>query len=234
MGEAIKQLFTQISPTYDRLNHLLSFNSDRLWRRSALRLLEAEPDEPLQILDVCAGTLDLAIAAVRRFPASHVTALDFSQGMLDIGRKKVRSLGFEDRIEAVFGDAHRLPFSDASFDVVMCAYGVRNLEDLRQGLAEFRRVLRPGGTLLVLEFFRPTHLLTRVFNHTYGEFVLPLIGRLVSGHAHAYKYLRDSIRGFLSVAAFCELLSTCGFDHARARDFSLAISSVVTAKRDQR
>lgn len=229
MSEAIRNLFTRISPTYDRLNHLLSFNIDKTWRRKALSLTLADRDTPLQILDVCAGTLDFSIEAARLFPQSTITSADFSEGMLTSGKRKLLDLGVTHPITTVCADALDLPFDDGTFDLVLCAYGLRNLDDKNAGLSEMKRVLRPGGQLLVLEFFRPQTLTARLFNKTYSEFVLPLVGGWISGDKTAYAYLRDSVRSFMSTNECLQMLSAMGFENAQSKDFLFSISTAVTA-----
>jgi ubiquinone/menaquinone biosynthesis methyltransferase len=229
MSIAVRDLFTHISPTYDRLNHLLSFNIDRRWRKKAIARLHQSADQVTDILDVCAGTYDLSILAAQKFPKAKIQALDFSQGMLDAGRPKLERAGLAERIHPVCADALHLPFADASFDVVMCAYGLRNLDDKRAGTREMKRVLRPGGELLILEFFRPKSFVAKVFNKTYAETILPCVGGWVSGDKKAYAYLRDSIRGFLSVDEYMALLAEENFAAVRSHDFIFSISSAVLA-----
>lgn len=229
MSEAVKNLFTDISPTYDRLNHFLSFNFDKSWRRKTIANIEAGRDEPFLALDVCCGTHDLGLECLRQFPRSKITGLDFSQGMLDAGEGKIAAEKRAGKITPVRGDALAMPFPDDSFDVVFCAYGVRNFDDAGSGLKEMRRVLKPGGQLLVLEFFRPTSAFNRFFNKTYGEHILPWLGARISGHPSAYGYLRDSIRGFLSAEETAAKLDAVGFERIATRDFFLSISTCVSA-----
>lgn len=229
MSEAVKNLFTNISPTYDRLNHFLSFNFDKSWRRKTIANISFGHDAKFLALDVCCGTHDLGLECLRQFPNASITGIDFSQGMLDAGEGKIAAEKRSGKITPVCGDALAMPFPDESFDVIFCAYGVRNFDDTTAGLNEMRRVLKPGGQLLVLEFFRPTSVLNRFFNKTYGEYVLPRLGARVSGHPSAYAYLRDSIRGFLSAEEIAAKLGSIGFERIATRDFFLSISTSVSA-----
>lgn len=227
MSEAVKNLFTQISPTYDRLNHLLSLNIDKSWRKKTIATIQKSNDEPFLGLDLCAGTFDLSLECRRQFPHSKIVAADFSFGMLKSGLPKIASTN--GAIRPLCADALSLPFADASFDVAFCAFGMRNLDDKSAGLAEIRRVLKPGGQLLVLEFFKPTSAVSTFFNKTYAEHILPRVGQLISGNRSAYEYLRDSIRGFLTTGEFEALMKTQGYADTATRDFLLAIASCVSA-----
>lgn len=232
MSDAVKELFTTISPTYDRLNHFLSFNCDKRWRQKTIAVIRKNPLDAFRALDVCCGTHDLGIECLKRFPNATVTGLDFSEGMLAAGENKIARERAVGKIIPMQGDALAMPFEDASFDVAFCAYGVRNFDDAKKGLREIRRVLKPGGQLIILEFFRPTGVLSRLFHRTYAENILPRVGAAVSGHPSAYSYLRDSIRGFLSVAEFEAALLDCGFVNPSHRNFFMAVSTCVSAHRD--
>ena len=188
---AVRRMFDRISPTYDVLNRLMSFGVDRRWRKRALAALFAElPEGPL--LDLCAGTLDLAEAMEARAPERTLVAADFARDMLVAGRPKVLQAGLAQ------ADAMVLPFGTGAFAGVICGFGMRNLARPAAGIQEVYRVLRPGGVFVVLEFFRPTRPWTHLFHGAYGRFLLPLMGGMVSGDAGAYRYLSQSMRGFLS------------------------------------
>jgi ubiquinone/menaquinone biosynthesis methyltransferase len=214
-------MFDRISPTYDLLNRLLSFGIDRRWRARALEVLASElPAGPL--LDSCAGTLDLAAAMQRRWPERALFAGDFAAEMLAAGRSKL-----VEGARPLVCDAMRLPFAANVFAGMTCGFGLRNLADPLRGLAEAQRVLAPGGVLVVLEFFRPTRMATRLFHAFYGRMLLPLAGRVVSGDAEAYAYLSRSMLGFLTRKELESAMSAAGFSRVRGVDLTLGIASIV-------
>jgi len=217
----VRNMFDRISPTYDVLNRLLSLGIDRRWRARALDVLAARLPEGA-LLDSCAGTLDLSAAMERRWPERDLIAADFARDMLLAGGAKLNA-----RARTVQCDAMRLPFADASFAGMTCGFGMRNLSDPKRGVIEAARVLGPGGVFVVLEFFRPTRLPTRVFHAVYGRGLLPLVGRIVSGDADAYRYLSRSMRGFLTRAEFEQTLRDAGFREVHAEDLTLGIASIV-------
>lgn len=217
----VRNMFDRISPTYDLLNRLLSLGIDRRWRARALDVLAARLPQGA-LLDSCAGTLDLSAAMERRWPERELIAADFARDMLLAGGAKLNA-----RARTVQCDAMRLPFATASFAGMTCGFGMRNLSDPKRGVIEAARVLEPGGVFVVLEFFRPTRLPTRVFHAVYGRGLLPLVGRIVSGDADAYRYLSRSMRGFLTRAEFEQTLRDAGFREVHAEDLTLGIASIV-------
>lgn len=220
-ARAVSTMFDDISGTYDLLNHLLSGNQDVRWRKRAVRLFCPRRGE--KILDLCCGTGDLTREILRQQPRCEVFGADFSFGMLrGAAQKQIPDL--------TNADALRLPFADACFDGVSVAYGVRNFEDTRAGLGEILRVLRPGGRLLVLEFMQPKSALVRA---GFGAFnlVLSPLGRAISGHGAAYRYLPQSIGGFYTREEFGELLREIGFENVRGFDYSLGVSSAFLAQK---
>jgi ubiquinone/menaquinone biosynthesis methyltransferase len=217
---AVRSMFDRISPTYDLLNRVMSAGIDRRWRARALDVLGQElPDGPL--LDSCAGTLDLSQALEARFPARPVVAADFSREMLVKGKAKVR------RVPLTVGDSMRLPFADAAFAGMTCSFGIRNLSDPAQGLREAFRVLKPGGALVVLEFFRPATPFMRLFHATFARFMLPALGFLISRDREAYGYLARSMQGFYSRAEFAQLGLGAGFARVESEDLSFGIASLI-------
>jgi ubiquinone/menaquinone biosynthesis methyltransferase len=224
MSETVKNMFTAISPTYDKLNHVLSFNIDKGWRRKAVSAIGHTASEPIKVLDVCAGTFDLSLDTLAHFSAAQITAVDFSSGMLQSGLAKIKGKN----ITPVCADALNLPFANAHFDVAVCGFGMRNLDDKTKALVELRRVLKPGGQLLVLEFFKPASFLSRLFNKTYAEHILPRLGKMISGNEAAYTYLRDSIRGFLTTDEFKALMQTQGYQNIKVQNFIFGIASCVS------
>jgi ubiquinone/menaquinone biosynthesis methyltransferase len=217
---AVRRMFDRISPTYDLLNRLLSLGIDRRWRARALTALERGLPEGA-LLDACAGTLDLSLAMRQRWPTRRLVSLDFARDMLLAGRDKVPGSA------NVVGDAMRLPLRAAGFAGFICGFGMRNLSDPRAGLREAQRVLAPGGVCVVLEFFRPTSFTTQLFHAFYARLILPLVGRLVSGDAEAYRYLARSMQGFLTRAEFEAALREAGFREVAGWDLSLGIASIV-------
>jgi demethylmenaquinone methyltransferase/2-methoxy-6-polyprenyl-1,4-benzoquinol methylase len=199
-------MFTAIAPRYDLLNHLLSLNIDRRWRRQAVARLGWERNPAGRYLDVCAGTLDLAVTLDRQ-PGftGRVIGADFVLPMLTLGRTK------SDRVRPVNADALELPFPDGSFDGATVGFGVRNLADLDAGLAEGARVLRPGARFVILEFSTPPHQPLRGLNFFYFRRILPLVGRLVSRHGDAYTYLPESVLAFPEPDALAAKMEARGF-----------------------
>lgn len=220
----VRDMFNHIAPTYDRLNHLLSFGIDRLWRRRTVRRVAAA--RPQRILDLATGTGDLAVALARRIPEARVTGLDMSAEMLAVGRQKVARKGLSDRIRLVEGDAEHLPFSDASFDAVTIAFGIRNFGDMDAGLREAVRVLRPGGHISILEFSTPGGHLFGPLYRFYFHHILPFIGRLVSRDDKAYRYLPDSVDHFPNNLLFLRRMEHSGFTGCRSRRLMRGIAYI--------
>lgn len=211
-GRQVRRLFSEIAPSYDLLNHVLSLNIDRRWRRRAVAELgwEARPDGVY--LDACAGTLDLSLELARRAGfAGRVVGSDFALPMLVQGLPKLAGAP----VAPLCADALRLPFSSGAFSGATVGFGVRNLSDLDGGLAEFRRVLRPGARLVVLEFTTPPNALLRALYLLYFHQVLPRVGSWVSGHPWAYRYLPASVGEFPAPAELAARMRHAGFAEAR-------------------
>ena len=204
----VRRMFSLIAPRYDLLNHLLSLNIDRRWRRSAVDELRWEGQPDGRYLDNCAGTLDLSHELARR-PGFRglVVGSDFAYPMLAGGEEKRRNLP----IRPVCADALRLPYADASFDGATVGFGVRNLAGLDEGLVEMARVLKPGSRLIVLEFSTPTWQPFRALYFFYFLHILPLIGRLISKHGSAYDYLPESVLRFPEPAELAKRMEAAGF-----------------------
>jgi demethylmenaquinone methyltransferase/2-methoxy-6-polyprenyl-1,4-benzoquinol methylase len=207
-------MFDAIARRYDLLNHLLSFNIDRRWRRALVDYAAARPGE--RVLDVATGTGDVAVAFARASQARSIVGVDLSSGMLEEGRAKLARLGLSERVVLHPGDALALPFDDASFDVVTIAFGLRNLPDYARGVSEMARVLKPGGRAVVLDFAPPRGAALFAYR-AYLATLLPLAARAVSGYGTAYHYLVSSIRAFVDVEGVTRLLSAAGLASVATR-----------------
>jgi demethylmenaquinone methyltransferase/2-methoxy-6-polyprenyl-1,4-benzoquinol methylase len=222
-GRQVRRIFSEIAPRYDLLNHVLSLNIDKRWRRLAVDQLGWALEPRGIYLDACAGTLDLALElADREGFEGTVVASDFAQPMLLRGLAKVRGAA----IQPVCGDSLRLPFEDGTFHGATVGFGVRNLADLAGGLRELRRVLAPGGRLVILEFTIPPHRLTRAVYMAYFTRILPLVGRVVSGHPWAYTYLPESVKGFPGPEDLAEMMREAGLRDPGFRLLSFGIAAI--------
>ena len=210
--EAVRKMFDNIAGSYDSLNHIMSLDVDKSWRKTMLgKLGEGVDGRPLKVLDLACGTGDSTIAIARGLPRAKVTGLDLSEGMLKVMEGKVEKEGLGDRITAVRGDGECLPFADGTFDRVSIAFGIRNFQNREQGLAEMLRVLRPGGRLVILELSLPEQKLIRGLFKLYFLHILPLIGGLISGNRGAYRYLPESVLRFPPKDIFLNMLTSAGF-----------------------
>lgn len=224
----VEGMFNNIAPKYDLLNRLLSAGTDIRWRRKAVRLLESE--KPKMILDIATGTGDLAIEALMLDP-EKIIGIDISEGMLEVGRQKISRMNLSHKIELRKGDSEDLEFPDNYFDAVIVAFGVRNFENLEKGLAGMFRVLKPAGTLVVLEFSKPRNFIFKVFYNFYSKFIMPFIGRIVSKDKSAYTYLPESVKTFPYGEGFLKILLNTGFHSTKCIPLTFGISSVYTAKK---
>ena len=225
----IAAMFDRISPKYDALNHLLSFNIDKVWRRKTAKAVAKS--HPNTILDLATGTADLAIAVAKRNPQAHILGMDISEKMLDIGKEKVMHQNLANQIELRLGDAASLPFEDDSFDAITVAFGVRNFEDLGKGLSEINRVLKPGGQAVILEFSMPERFPVKQLYHFYFRRLLPFIGKLISKDNSAYAYLPASVERFPKPKAFLELLAQHGLIRGTVRPLTFGIATLYCAER---
>ncbi len=224
--EQVERMFDHIAPAYDRLNHLMSLGIDRSWRRTALKWLR--PHRPQQMMDVATGTGDFALLACRMLRPQSLVGTDISEGMMQVARHKAREAGLDDRIRFRREDCEALTFSDASFDAVTVAFGIRNFEHLDRGLREMCRVLRPGGHLVILELSTPDRPPMKQLYRIYSR-LIPLMGRLVSHDRSAYTYLPQSIRAFPQGEVMSESIRRAGFSDVRFRRLTFGVCTLYMA-----
>ena len=220
----VADMFDHIAPRYDFLNRFLSAGVDIRWRKKALAYFNDSP--PKTLLDVATGTADMALMADKKFKPLSVTGIDISEGMLDIGRKKISAAGLDKKITLIKADSADLPFETNSFDAVTVAFGVRNFQDLEKGLAEILRVLHPGGKLVVLEFSRPKSKIFKPLYSFYMNKIAANIGRLFSKNNCAYDYLDESIRKFPEGKDFLNIMASTGFVNTINKPLTLGICSI--------
>ena len=223
----VRGMFNDIAPTYDRLNHILSLDIDKLWRKRVVRIVRKLGAK--HIMDMATGTGDLAIALAQKIEGSTIYGADFSSEMLAVAKQKIENLGLSERISLTECNAENIPLADETVDAATVAFGVRNFEHQREALTEMKRTIRKGGHLIVLEFSNPSCALVRWFYRLYSHYILPAIGRLVSKHATAYTYLPESIDQFASPEAFTTLLKEVGFDNVVRKSQSLGIAHIYIA-----
>jgi demethylmenaquinone methyltransferase/2-methoxy-6-polyprenyl-1,4-benzoquinol methylase len=227
--QQVAEMFDSVAFRYDFLNRFLSVGIDNSWRKKALMKLQDR--QPKLMLDVATGTADMAIMASALLHPDKITGIDISEGMLEIGRKKVRQLGLANKIELLNGDSETINMDSNSFDAVTVAFGVRNFQHLEKGLAEILRVLKPGGRLVILEFSKPGSPLIRIFYNFYMKTFAPLMGRLFSKNYCAYKYLDESIKKFPEGKNFTRILDSLGFHNCYNKTLSLGICSIYCAEK---
>lgn len=228
-GKQVEQMFDQIAHSYDTLNHRLSWDIDKGWRRKAIKQLK--PYAPKSILDVATGTGDFAILSAEMLKPDKLIGIDISEGMMDIGRNKVKQRNLDSIISFTKGDCMHLPFPDESFDAVTAAFGIRNFEDLDRGLKEMQRVLKKGGSLCIIELTSPIRFpmkqLFRIYSHT----ILPLYGRMISKDDKAYAYLTATIEAFPQGETMIGILKASGFSHASFKRLTFGICTMYIAKK---
>lgn len=224
--EEVAEMFNNISPKYDFLNHLLSLGIDHLWRRKAIRMLKKEA--PKRVIDLATGTGDFALAALKLNP-DEIIGVDISEGMLEEGRRKVKKRGKEDIISMILGDSENLPFEDNEFDALTVGFGVRNYENLEKGLSDMLRVIKPGGTAIILEFSKPKKFPVKQFFGFYSKFIIPTIGKMVSKDNAAYEYLPESVTAFPEGEEFMDILRKVGYKNPTATLVSGGIATIYKA-----
>jgi demethylmenaquinone methyltransferase/2-methoxy-6-polyprenyl-1,4-benzoquinol methylase len=224
--EQVAEMFNNISGTYDFLNHFLSLGIDVVWRKMAIR--ELEKDRPKYILDVATGTGDFAFEAIRILKPEKIIGVDISQGMLSIANEKILKKKLQNTFEVSLGDSEKLLFDDDQFDAVTVAYGVRNFEDLEQGLSDMLRVLKPKGKVVILEFSKPRVFPVKQAYNFYFKYITPSIGKLFSKDSSAYTYLPESVAAFPDGKDFSQLMSKVGFQNTKCRPLAFGICSIYT------
>ena len=225
----VRRMFDSIAGTYDQLNHTLSLGIDKIWRRKGIAFLR--PFSPASSLDIATGTGDLAISMHRRLKADRIIGADISEGMMEVGRQKVAEAGLSDHITFEYQDCTALTYPDNSFDAVTAAFGVRNFENIEQGITEMYRVLKPGGHLMILELSSPVHFPMKQLYNIYSKVVIPTVGRLLSKEHTAYSYLPASIKVVPQGKVMTDLLSRVGFSEARSHTFTFGICSLYTGSK---
>ncbi len=223
----VEQMFDNIAPTYDKLNHRLSWDIDKGWRRKAIRQLQ--PFAPKTLLDIATGTGDFAILAAKMLKPEKLIGADISEGMMEIGRQKVKAEGLDSIVSFEKEDCLNLSYADGTFDAVTAAFGIRNFADLDKGLKEMQRVLKPGGHLSIVELTTPVSFpmkqLFRIYSHT----VLPVYGRLISKDTSAYGYLTKTIEAFPQGERMMEILKKAGFAEASFKRLTFGICTMYFA-----
>ena len=220
----VQRMFDNIAHKYDFLNHFFSMGIDVLWRKKCIRILRQE--NPSTIIDMATGTGDFAIEAIRMGIDAHVTAVDLSQRMLDVGIEKIKSRNYKDKISMKQGDSENLPFDDNYFDAYTVGFGVRNFENLNKGLSEMYRVLNPGGITVILEFSKPKRFPIKQLFGFYFKYIMPTIGNLLSKDSSAYTYLPESVMAFPEGEDFLNEMEKVGFKNLRQRKLTGGIASI--------
>jgi demethylmenaquinone methyltransferase/2-methoxy-6-polyprenyl-1,4-benzoquinol methylase len=226
--EEVANMFDNIAPKYDLLNHVLSMGIDILWRKKAVRMLK--PFAPKKIIDIATGTGDFALESLSLNP-DKITGVDISSQMLEVGRQKMKKRGVDQRIEMVLGDSENLPFETDTFDALTVAFGVRNFQNLEAGLKEMNRVLKPGAPAAIIEFSTPERFPMKQLYLFYFHNILPTIGKLVSKDARAYTYLPESVNAFPYGERFVNIMKDCGFKEVSATPLTFGIASIYFGKK---
>jgi demethylmenaquinone methyltransferase/2-methoxy-6-polyprenyl-1,4-benzoquinol methylase len=224
--EQVAQMFDTISGEYDGLNKIISLGTDASWKKKILQMVKLQ--KPTSILDIATGTGDLAILFAET-SAKEIIGLDISQGMLDIGKKKIEAKKLNTKIQMVLGDGENIPYSDNYFDVITVAYGVRNFENLEKGLSEILRVLKPNGTFIILETSVPTQFPFKQGYYVYTNFIMPTIGKLFSKDQKAYTYLSNSAQNFPFGEALNNILRKIGFIDVKDLPQTMGVATIYKA-----
>ncbi len=225
--EQVREMFDSIAPAYDFMNRAMTFGVDKCWRAKAVKMISRHA--PMRILDVATGTGDLAVKLARKLHPQSVTGIDLSEGMIEVGRKKIEAAGLSDTITLMAGDCLAMPFDDNTFDCVTVAYGVRNFEHLDAGYREMLRVLRPGGMICVIELSTPQSPIVLPFYKFYTRHIIPAVGRMVSKDVRAYSYLPESIAAVPQGDEMLQLISEAGFVDCRFSRLTFGTCTIYTA-----
>lgn len=225
----VEEMFDNIAPTYDTLNHRLSWNIDKGWRRSAIRQLA--PGKPKRILDIATGTGDFAILAAQALCPEKIVGIDISEGMLKVAREKVKDAHLEEKVEMRKEDCLAMSFPDNTFDAATSAFGIRNFQDLDKGLAEICRVMKPGGQLSLVELTTPVSFPMKQLFKIYSHTILPIYGKLISKDEGAYQYLTASIEAFPQGEQMVGILKKAGFSQASFRRLTFGICTMYYAQK---
>lgn len=227
--EQVAYMFDKIAGNYDKMNRFLSARTDIGWRKKAIRMLEK--DKPRHILDVATGTADMALLAFKMLKPDKITGIDISAGMLELGVKKIEKEGLGDKIQLQVGDSETINFAENTFDAVMVAFGVRNFENLENGLAEMFRVLKPGGRLIVLEFSKPRQKAVKSLYNLYMGIVAPQVARWFKQNKEAYQYLNESANAFPDRHLFTDILKKVGYSDTEYKPLSLGICCIYSGQK---
>lgn len=227
--EQVADMFNKIAGKYDVMNRFLSARTDVGWRKKAIRMLKK--DNPQHILDVATGTGDMALMAYKLLHPALITGIDISEGMLELGRKKVEKEQLGGKINLVLGDSETINFAENTFDAVMVAFGVRNFENLENGLSEMLRVLKPGGRLIVLEFSKPRRKAVKGFYNLYMGLVAPQVARWFRQNKEAYQYLNESANAFPDRQLFTDILKKVGYTETDCKPLSLGICCIYSGRK---
>jgi len=226
--EQVTQMFDTISKEYDGLNRVISFGIDIKWRKKVVEIVKQQ--QPKTVLDIATGTGDLAINLAET-SAEKIVGLDISPGMLNVGKEKVKAKQLDNRIDMIIGDSENMPFEDNTFDAITVAFGVRNFETLENGLKDILRVLKPGGTFVILETSVPTKFPFKQGYKVYSKFILPTIGKLFSKDKTAYKYLSESASVFPYGEALNNILRNIGFINVEDKPQTFGVATIYTASK---
>lgn len=222
--EQVSNMFNNIAPKYDLLNRVLSLGIDKIWRKRAINILKK--NNPSVILDVATGTADVAISTANIIQPESIVGIDISSEMLEVGKKKISQMGLDQTISLKLGDSEAIEFGDNTFDAATVAFGVRNFENLEKGLSEMLRVVKKGGTVLILEFSKPSVFPFKQIFQFYFKFILPFIGKFTSKDPKAYKYLFESVQAFPQGSKFLNIMQSVGYKNCRQVKLSLGICSI--------
>jgi demethylmenaquinone methyltransferase / 2-methoxy-6-polyprenyl-1,4-benzoquinol methylase len=227
----VQNMFDAIADEYDFLNHFMSFRQDKRWRKKAIMSLK--DNAPVNMLDIATGTGDFALEAYKRLKPAHIIGADLSEGMMEIGLKKVKNAGLEKYIHFEVQDCTALTYEDNTFDAVTVAFGVRNFENIAKGIAEMYRVLKPGGRMVIIELSRPEYFPMKQLFNIYSSIALPMTGRIFSKDNRAYKYLPKSIQVVPQGKKMVKILEETGFEASAYKNYTFGVCSMYTGHKPQ-